>query len=58
MCQKLTLAYVFLSSSRFCPSLTGLAISAGEECGAIAEMTLSLQLTDLVLSDAAATSET
>ena len=33
-------------------------MSAGEECGAIAEMTLSLQLTDLVLSDAAATSET
>ena len=62
-------AYAFiLSSSRFCPSLTGLAVSGGEECGANAEMTLkivncvavwslmtrSLQV-DLVLSDMAAT---
>ena len=66
---KIMAAYAFiLSSSRFCPSLTGLAVSGGEECGANAEMTLkivncvavwslmtrSLQV-DLVLSDMAAT---
>ena len=62
-------AYAFiLSLSRFCPSLTGLALCGGEECGATAEMipkiiscvavqslmTLSLQV-DQVLSDVAAT---
>ena len=50
-------AYMFISSSRFRPLLTGLALStmrAGEECGATAEMTLSLQV-DLVLRDVAAT---
>ena len=50
-------AYTFISSSRFCPSLIGLALStmrAGKECGAMAEMTLSLPV-DLVLRDVAAT---
>ena len=54
---KIMVAYTFISSSRFCPSLTGLALStmhAGEESGAVAEMTLSLQV-DLVLRDVAAT---
>ena len=45
-----------LSSSRLCPSVTGLAVHAGEKCGATAEVTLSLQV-DLVLSDVAATTE-
>ena len=45
---KTMVIYVFIpSSSRFYPSLTGLAMHAGEECRA--EMTLSLQ----VLSDVA-----
>ena len=66
---KITAAYAFISSSsRFCPSLTGLAVCVGKECRATAEMTLkivrcvdvwslmtlSLQV-DLVLSDVAAT---
>ena len=39
---KITAAYAFiLSSSSFCPSLTGLAVCAGEKCGATAEMTQS-----------------
>ena len=44
----------FISPSRFHPSLTGLAVHAGEDCIAMAEITWSLQV-DLVLSDAAAT---
>ena len=47
---------VFISSSRFCPSLTGLLAHAGEECVATAEVTQSLQVA-LVLNDVAATSE-
>ena len=70
--QKLhPLSYTFISSlSRFHPSLTGLVVCGGEECKAMAEMTLkiiscvavrslmtpSLQV-DLVLSGGAATSE-
>ena len=53
---KITAACTFISSSRFRPSLTGLAVRAGEECVATAEMTRSL-LVDLVFNDAAATSE-
>ena len=37
---KITAAYAFISSSsRFCPSLTGLAVCVGKECRATAEMT-------------------
>ena len=46
---------MFISSFRFHPSLTGLAVHATEECQAMAEMTLSSQV-DLVWSDTAATS--
>ena len=36
-------AYSFiLSSSRFHPSLTGLVVCGGEECGTTAEMTLKI----------------
>ena len=47
---------MFISSSGFHPSLSGLAVCAREECATTAEMTPSLQV-DLVLSDVAATSE-
>ena len=49
-------AYMFISLSRFCPSLTELAVLCVTESvdRAMAEMTMSLQV-DLVLSDAAAT---
>ena len=47
---------MFISSSRFGPLLTGVLVHAGEECVATVEITQSLQV-DLVLSDAAATSE-
>ena len=57
MCLKIMVAYAFISSSsRFHSSLTELAVCARQECRATAEMTQSLQV-DLVLSDAAATSE-
>ena len=46
---------MFILSFRFHPSSTGLAVHATEECQAMAEMTLSLQV-DLVWSDTAATS--
>ena len=37
---KIMAAYTFISSSsRFCPSLTGLVVCGGGECGAMAEMT-------------------
>ena len=49
-------AYTFILSSRFHPSLTGLAVHAREECIAMAEIKQSLQV-DLVLSDVAATNE-
>ena len=43
---KITVSYAFISSlSRFCPSSTGLAAHASEECRAMAEMTtLSLEV--------------
>ena len=49
---------MFISLSRFCPSLTGLAVLCVTESvdWAMAETTVSLQV-DLVLSDAAATNE-
>ena len=52
-----TVAYAFISSSsRFHPSLTGLAVSAGEECRAMVEMTPSFPA-DLVLSETKFSSE-
>ena len=55
---KITVAYAFISLSRFHPSLTGLAVPCVTESAdrATAKMTMSLQV-DLVLSDAAATNE-
>ena len=44
---KIMAACVFLSSSRFRPSLTGLVVHARQECVAMAKMTWSLQV-DLV----------
>ena len=51
---NLTVVLVSFIQRSYRPSLNGLAVSAGEECRGVAEVTLSLQK---VLSDAAATSE-
>ena len=49
-------AYMFILSSRFRPSLTGLAAHSRQECRALAEMTQNIEV-DLVLMYVAATSE-